>query len=276
MAAGVAPFIGRMLSEGTAFKGDCVIPSFTNPQQSVDRLRRAAVGAWHLRELLLGPGRERRQRSGSHDERPRVSARRDAARGGGRCRRDGCRRHREGQTASAAWLAVEGHLLSAEKADTVTLAENGIEDVLDLVDLPVPDVYSAALSGFVFAAGVRLAQTRKIDLMYLSTTDYVQHKCAPGTEGANLFYAMMDGYLSQFDELGWVVALTADHGMNAKHDPATGEPNVIYLQDVLDQWLGKGQDTRDLADHRSLRGCITVHWARSPPCICRAMSTPPR
>jgi phosphonoacetate hydrolase len=26
--------------------------------------------------------------------------------------------------------------------------------------------------------------------------------------------------------------------MNAKHDPQTGEPNVIYLQDVLDDWLG--------------------------------------
>jgi phosphonoacetate hydrolase len=85
---------------------------------------------------------------------------------------------------------------------------------------------------------VRLAQTRKLDLMYLSTTDYIQHKWAPGTEGANAFYAMMDGYLAQLDALGWVIGLTADHGMNAKHDPQTGEPNVIYLQDVMDDWLG--------------------------------------
>jgi phosphonoacetate hydrolase len=99
-------------------------------------------------------------------------------------------------------------------------------------------VYSAGLSEFVFAAGVRLAQTRKLDLMYLSTTDYIQHKWAPGTEGANAFYAMMDGYLAQLDALGWVIGLTADHGMNAKHDPQTGEPNVVYLQDVMDEWLG--------------------------------------
>ena len=32
--------------------------------------------------------------------------------------------------------------------------------------------------------------------MYLSTTDYVQHKHAPGTPAANDFYAMMDGYLA--------------------------------------------------------------------------------
>jgi phosphonoacetate hydrolase len=70
--------------------------------------------------------------------------------------------------------------------------------------------------------------------MYLSTTDYVQHKWAPGTEGANAFYAMMDGYLARLDALGAVIGLTADHGMNAKHDPETGEPNVLYLQDWLD------------------------------------------
>ena len=74
--------------------------------------------------------------------------------------------------------------------------------------------------------------------MYLSTTDHVQHKSASGSGGANAFSAMMDGYLAKLDALGWVVAMTADHDMNAKHDPKTGEPNVIYLQDVLDDWLG--------------------------------------
>jgi phosphonoacetate hydrolase len=76
--------------------------------------------------------------------------------------------------------------------------------------------------------------------MYLSTTDYVQHKFAPGTDGANAFYAMMDRYLAKIDALGAVVALTADHGMNAKTKP-DGSPNVIYLQDLLDGWLGAGR-----------------------------------
>jgi phosphonoacetate hydrolase len=34
--------------------------------------------------------------------------------------------------------------------------------------------------------------------------------------------------------------LTADHGMNDKHD-AQGAPKVIYLQDVLDGWYGKDE-----------------------------------
>jgi phosphonoacetate hydrolase len=76
--------------------------------------------------------------------------------------------------------------------------------------------------------------------MYLSTTDYVQHKAAPGSDFANAFYAMMDRYLSRLHELGAVLGITADHGMNAKHDPETGEPNIIYLQDLLDDWLGRG------------------------------------
>jgi phosphonoacetate hydrolase len=73
--------------------------------------------------------------------------------------------------------------------------------------------------------------------MYLSTTDYVQHKHAPGTPGANAFYSMMDGYLAQLEEMGCVIALTADHGMNAKV-ALDGTPDVIYLQDWCDAKLG--------------------------------------
>ena len=75
--------------------------------------------------------------------------------------------------------------------------------------------------------------------MYLSTTDYVQHKAAPGAPAANAFYKMMDPYLARLDDLGATIALTADHGMNDKFG-ADGRPNVIYLQDVLDEWLGPG------------------------------------
>ena len=96
------------------------------------------------------------------------------------------------------------------------------------------------------------SKLRDIDLMYLSTTDYVQHKCAPGTPGANAFYQMMDGYLQRLDELGAIVAVTADHGMNAKHNE-DGEPNVIYLQERFDEWLGDGRCPRDPADHGPLR-----------------------
>jgi phosphonoacetate hydrolase len=89
----------------------------------------------------------------------------------------------------------------------------------------------------VFAAGVALMKQRRPDVMYLSTTDYIQHKHAPGDAVANDFYAMMDRHLGELDAMGCVIALTADHGMNAKVR-MDAQPDVIYLQDLLDGWLG--------------------------------------
>ncbi len=129
---------------------------------------------------------------------------------------------------------------SSEKADQATMAENGIDGVVEMVGMPVPSVYSAELSEFIFAAGVKLMESVRPDIMYLSTTDYIQHKFAPGSKGANAFYAMMDSYWAKLDALSAVLGLTADHGMNAKHD-TQGNPNVIYLQDLLDQWTGVGK-----------------------------------
>ncbi len=154
---------------------------------------------------------------------------------------------------------------SAERADTATAEEHGITDVLRFVGKPLPSVYSAELSEFVFAAGVKLLEAYRPDIIYLSTTDYIQHKHAPGSKGANAFYRMMDGYLETMDALGAIIALTADHGMKAKHD-AAGEPDVIYLQSLLDEWLGEGRTRVILpitdpyvVHHGALGGFATVY-----------------
>ena len=131
---------------------------------------------------------------------------------------------------------------SSEKADRCTLQENGIENVLELVGMPLPDMYSMELSLFVLEAGVRLLERDRPDLMFLSLTDYIQHKHAPGDPVAKEFYRRIDEKFGHLAELGAVVALTADHGMNDKSTPE-GKPNVIYLQDILDREYGKG-DTR--------------------------------
>lgn len=131
---------------------------------------------------------------------------------------------------------------SSEKADQCTLQENGIENVLELVGLPLPDMYSMDLSLFVLEAGVRLLQRDRPQLMFLSLTDYIQHKHAPGDPVANEFYRRIDAKFGELDALGAIVALTADHGMNDKSTP-DGRPNVIFLQDILDRTFGAG-DTR--------------------------------
>lgn len=127
---------------------------------------------------------------------------------------------------------------SSEKADKTTEAENGLDNASAWLGRAVPEVYSADLSEFVFAAGVKLLKEFRPDVMYLTTTDYVQHKYAPGVPQANAFYEMFDKYLTELDALGAAIIVTADHGMKPKHK-ADGSPDVIYVQDLLDQWLGK-------------------------------------
>ena len=127
---------------------------------------------------------------------------------------------------------------SSERSGETTKAEHGIDDASEWLGMPVPEVYSAELSEFVFAAGVKLLKEWAPDVMYLSTTDYVQHKFAPHDQGALDFYAMFDRYLGELDATGAAIVVTADHGMKPKHD-ANGDPAVIYMQDVMDAWLGQ-------------------------------------
>ena len=129
---------------------------------------------------------------------------------------------------------------SAEKSDQATIKENGIENVNDWLRRPVPEVYSQDLSEFVMAAGVKLMQEFKPDIMYLSTTDYIQHKYAPGHEVANKFYAMFDKYIGQLDNTGATIIITADHGMKPK-SKEDGSPNAIFLQDHLDEIFDKSK-----------------------------------
>ncbi len=236
VAAGLMPTMKRWLRDGTALIADCVVPSFTNPNNlsivtgappSVhgicgNYLFDAATGA----EVMMNDPKWLRAPTllaALADAGARVAV----------------------VTAKDKLRLLLGHKLrgicfSSEKADQATEADNGIGDVLSLVGMPVPSVYSAELSEFVFAAGVKLLATRRPDVLYLSTTDYVQHKHAPGDQDANRFYAMFDRYLAELDAAGAVVAVTADHGMNGKVK-LDASPNVIYLQDLLDGWLGAGR-----------------------------------
>ncbi len=233
VATGHMPWLKRTLALGAGLTADCVVPSFTNPNNLsiVTGVPPSVHGICGNYLFDMATGTEVMMNDPKWLRAPTLLA---ALADAGKSvavitAKDKLRKllgHR-----------MKGICFSSEKSDEVTLADNGIADVLGLVGKPVPSVYSADLSEFVFAAGVKLMQTTRPDVMYLSTTDYVQHKHAPGTDGANAFYRMMDGYLGQLDAMGCVIALTADHGMNAKV-AMDGTPDVIYLQDWFDGWLG--------------------------------------
>ncbi|HEX9673503.1 MAG TPA: phosphonoacetate hydrolase [Burkholderiales bacterium] len=153
---------------------------------------------------------------------------------------------------------------SSEFASRCTLKENGIENALELVGMPQPDMYSMELSWFVLEAGIKLLERDRPDLLYLSLTDYVQHKYAPEESEAKRFYEKLDDCFGRLADLGAIVALTADHGMNDKSN-AAGKPNVIWLQDILDSKFGRG-DTKVIcpitdafvAHHGALGGFVRV------------------
>lgn len=234
--AGVAPYMKSMLEKGTSLVGDCVVPSFTNPNNlsivtGAPPSVHGICGNYFLdpvtnKEVMMNDPAYLRAGTilaalSDAGLKVAVVTAKDKLR-------------------SLLGHGMSGICFSAEKADKATLLDGGIEGVPALVGKPLPSVYSADLSEFVFAAGVKLLQTERPDVMYLSTTDYVQHKCAPGTAGANDFYAMMDGYLAQLDALGAVIALTADHGMSSKTD-AAGNPRIVFLQEVMDTLAGAGE-----------------------------------
>ncbi len=242
IAAGVAPNLRRWRQCGAALTALSVIPSYTNPNNiSIITGRPPSLHGISGNYFFDRASGEEVMMNDARFMRPGVTTIVKAFADAGASVAVVTAKDKLRALLSFGLDFAQGHAVafSSEKADRATLAANGIARVLDLVGLPLPAVYSAGLSEFVFAAGVKLLETRRPDLMYLSTTDYVQHKAAPGSAVANAFYAMIDRYVGIFDQAGCVLVLTADHGMNAKHRP-DGEPDVLYLQDVLDQWLGAG------------------------------------
>jgi phosphonoacetate hydrolase len=233
--AGVAPFLKRMCESGASLLADCVVPSFTNPNNlsivtGVPPSVHGICGNYFYdrendEEVMMNDAKYLRADTllagfSNAGAKVVVITAKDKLR-------------------TLLGKGMKAMCFSAEKADQLTMEKNGITGVLELVGKPLPTVYSADLSEFVFAAGVKIMAEHRPDVMYLSTTDYIQHKHAPGTPAANDFYAMMSGYLAQLDEMGATIALTADHGMNAKTD-AAGRPQILFLQDWFDAELGAG------------------------------------
>ncbi|HUQ35996.1 MAG TPA: phosphonoacetate hydrolase [Aestuariivirga sp.] len=239
MAEGLMPNLKKMMAKGENTRGLCVIPSFTNPNNL--SIVTGAPPAVHgiCGNYLIDPvtGLETMMNDPKWLRAPTIFEKFQKA--GAKIAvvtaKDKLR------LLLGKGLVFDGTAVafSSEHADRATLNDNGIDGVCEMVGMAVPEVYSAELSEFVFAAGVKLLASMKPDLMYLSTTDYVQHKYAPGAKGANSFYKMMDGYLGRLDAQGAIVVIVADHGMKAKHLPS-GEPDVIYLQDALDKSFGAG------------------------------------
>jgi phosphonoacetate hydrolase len=272
LAEGAIPHIARFMQEGFAVVAEGTVPSFTCPNNmsivtGTPASRHGISGNFYLDTatgeavVMTGPELLRGDTvlKGFADAGARVVA---------ITAKDKLRR----QLGKGLDVSRGNVCFSSEKADECTLAENGIENVLEFVGQPLPDMYSMELSLFVLDAGIRLLEAGHRDLLFLSLTDWVQHKYAPQESEARRFYQELDRRFGRLAALGATVVLTADHGMNDKSN-AAGEPNVIWLQDILDARFGEG-DTRVIcpitdafvAHHGALGGFVRV-W-------CRGRATP--
>ena len=139
---------------------------------------------------------------------------------------------------AAGLITVGGIAFSSERANLVKPETHGIADVEALVG-PTPPIYSGEASLYVLRAGVKMLERSLADFLYLSTTDYMQHKFAPEEAEILNFYAAIDDEIGRLLQLGAVIGLTADHGMNAKQRP-DGTPNVLYLETALNERFGPG------------------------------------
>ncbi|EED20438.1 short-chain dehydrogenase, putative [Talaromyces stipitatus ATCC 10500] len=125
---------------------------------------------------------------------------------------------------------------SSERAASCTLAENGIEDVEEWIGRKAPSQYSGDLSIYVLDTGIKLLKEKRAQLFYLTLSDYVQHKHAPGSPEANEFFITLDQRIGRLVALGATVAITGDHGMSSKSKD-DGKPNILFLEDTLaEKW----------------------------------------
>ena len=238
IAEGLMPNVKRMREEGTDRIAHSVIPSFTNPNNMSIATGRPPAIHGICGNFLYDPdtGEEVMMNDVRFLRAPTIfsSYYKAGARLAVITAKDKLR-----ALLGAGLSFDDGRAIcfSSERADQATIQANGIDNASAWLGRPVPEVYSGELSEFVFAAGCKLLAEWKPDLMYLSTTDYIQHKFAPDEKGAKDFYAMVDRYIGELDEMGAAIVLTADHGMKPKHD-ADGAPAVVYMQDLLDDWLG--------------------------------------
>ncbi|MBS0246565.1 MAG: phosphonoacetate hydrolase [Proteobacteria bacterium] len=264
-AAGVIPVLDRMQREGFSAIALAAMPTFTNPNNvsivcGVPPAVHGVSGNFYIdrdsgREVMMvdaTPMRAPTLLSAFSQAGAKVAA---------VTAKDKLRR--------ALGHDLKGIAFSAEKADATTQAEHGIADVTALIGRAAPDQYSADLSLFVLDAGVRLLETRRPDLMYLSLSDYVQHKHAPEEAEALAFMAAVDARLGQLIAAGAVVGIVADHGMTDMAKP-DGTPNVLYVGDALDAAFGAGamRVVCPITDpfvrhHGALGGFVRVHLMAS-------------
>jgi len=109
--------------------------------------------------------------------------------------------------------------LIARGASEVISAESPPAWVVEAIGAP-PPILSVEVNHWLFQAAIALCHAGRSapELLYLTLTDYAQHKYAPETTESRANIARLDSLLADLLDSGpdFAVVATADHGMRAK------------------------------------------------------------
>lgn len=228
LARGLMPRMAGMLAAGGSYhRGLGQMPSLTNPN-NLSIVTGAPPVAHGLpgNHYLSPSGEEVQLNDGTFLRAPTIYAalRRAGARVLCVTAKDKLRR-----------LLAHGEVpaVSVERAAEQSLPAYDVASLPALVGRQAPGIYEWDASHYAMEVGLAVHRRVGLDLLYVSLTDFVQHKEGPGEAMADRFYRRFDELLGEYLDAGFVVGVTADHGMQPKQNP-DGSPCVHFLEDALE------------------------------------------
>jgi phosphonoacetate hydrolase len=124
------------------------------------------------------------------------------------------------------------------------------------------NMYTPEVNYWSFRAA-RHALAQGVDLLYLSTTDYMMHTYAPGQEQSLLHLHTLDKLLGDIvsDHPKLEVLLTADHGMNPKRT-AIDPSKILAAKGIGSEAIAVIRDKHKV-HHKDLGGACYLYLERS-------------
>lgn len=170
---------------------------------------------------------------------------------------------------------LQGINISAELAHNLKSKNDSIKDILkkaikasnyELERKTDQWMYSEDPSCFALELAVELIKDRNFspEITYVSLTDYIPHRYPPESQFAKNYFKRIDSFIRELDDLGCVIAITADHGMNNKYNP-DGSPKILWLDTILlNAGISQFKTVLPITDkyakhHGSLGGSAWIH-----------------
>ncbi len=161
--------------------------------------------------------------------------------------------------------------LVTAKEKLTKLLRRGLDHCVDMKSHPEayraaagapPEIFSLEINLWVFRMAREVALHVAPDFLYVATTDYPQHKLGPDEPAMQAYLEASDEALGRlldvYDLSDTVVALTADHGMNAKAH-SLSPIRVLREAGVRARGLPLIRDGL-YAHHRDLGGALYLYF----------------